>query len=99
MNRFVKSIIKFLLKRSENLDKTFKNTNPNDPMHKRMKSMWEKRERMRLAVEYAENGPPSTRMSDVISKTLEAKNKAIKRSPKPKDPTKIKKSNRSGSRR
>lgn len=99
MNRFVKSVIKFLLKRSENLDKTFKNTNPNDPMHKRMRSMWEKRERMRLAVEYAENGPPSTRMSDIISKTLEAKNKALKRSPKPKDASKIKKSNRSGNRR
>jgi hypothetical protein len=99
MNRFVKTIIKFLLKRSENLDKTFKNTNPNDPMHKRMKSMWEKRERMRLAVEYAENGAPSTRMSDVISKTLEAKQKALKRPPKPKDASKIKKSNRSGSRR
>jgi hypothetical protein len=77
MNRFVKSVIKFLLKRSENLDKSFKNSDPNDPMHKRMRSMWEKRERMRLAVEYAENGAPSTRMSDVLSKTLEAKQKAL----------------------
>lgn len=82
MNRFVKAVIKFLLKRSENLDKTFKNTNPNDPMHKRMKSMWEKRERMRLAVEYAENGAPSTRMGDVISKTLEAKQKALNTPPR-----------------
>ena len=39
--------------------------------------MWEKRERMRLAVEYAENGAPSTRMRDVLSKTLEAKQKAL----------------------
>lgn len=77
MNRFVKSVIKFLLRRSENLDKSFKNSDPNDPMHKRMRSMWEKRERMRLAVEYAENGAPSTRMRDVLSKTLEAKQKAL----------------------
>lgn len=101
MNRFVKSVIKFLLKRSENLDKNFKNTNPNDPMHKRMRSMWEKRERMRLAVEYAENGPPSTKMGDIISKTLEAKNKALsdRYKPKTKDRTKLKKNNRSGNRR
>ena len=101
MNRFVKAVIRFLLKRSENLDQTFKNSDPNSPTYKRMKSMWEKRERMRMALEYAEHGAPSTKMSDIISKTLDAKQKALndRYKPKTKDRTKVKRNNRSGNRR
>jgi hypothetical protein len=82
MNRFVKKIIEFLLKRTEHLDKSInKNANPNDPMQKKMKALLEKREQMKAAVGQADKGENaqarSTTMSSIISQSLEAKKSAM----------------------
>lgn len=99
MNRFVKKIIEFLLKRTENLDKAIdSNANPNDPMQKRMRAMLEKREMMKAAINQASNQKDGskTSFSNTVAQSLEAKNNAIN---KPKDSRKVKKNNRSGRRR
>jgi non-homologous end joining protein Ku len=82
MNRFVKTIIEFLLKRTEHLDKAIdKSKDPNDPMQKRMRSLLEKREQMKSAVKLAEQKKNSTEkttsMSKIISQSLEAKKSAM----------------------
>ena len=78
VRRISRRMLKFLLKLTEKSSEKFKTMDKNDPNYARMKEQWEKRERWRMLLEYEERGAPSTRMSDIIAKTLEAKQKSQK---------------------
>lgn len=82
MNRFVKTIIEFLLKRTEHLNSAIdKSKDPNDPMQKKMRALLEKREQMKTAVNLAGKdknaAEKNTSMSNIISQSLEAKKSAM----------------------
>jgi hypothetical protein len=99
MNRFVKKIMEFLLKRTEHLEKGIdRNADPNDPTQKRIRAMLERRERMKAAISQSPNqkAGSKTSFSNTVTQCLEAKNKAMN---PPKDSRKVKKNNRSGRRR